>query len=301
MEKAKSVAPRYIHAVILCSAPGARSRAEADWRWAPGWPIHPINPFVVARRFPLDVTLAFYIRFHRSREALLSVTVVDEASRALAWGDGKLEPATLDVSVPRADTEWPAEEGYYVILPCVQFASAGRFSALTRVETRAGLELDAVATTIEVAALREPVEIASGARRTVRLAAVETELPAPLGPQGTRVLRLAAAEARRLGHGHVGTEHIVIALRRVLGSRSGLPSTNLLREAVEQIDGMYASPPPRMQMGVTPAAMRLLHDAAARAPAGANASDLLAALPDSGGSHITIVEEATLLAKRRPR
>jgi Clp amino terminal domain, pathogenicity island component len=65
---------------------------------------------------------------------------------------------------------------------------------------------------------------------------ISTEVEMPLTEESRKVLKLAGEEADRLGHRHVGTEHVLIALVRVEGSLAAkvLRKSGLKPEAVRE-------------------------------------------------------------------
>jgi hypothetical protein len=76
-----------------------------------------------------------------------------------------------------------------------------------------------------------PTSIATDIRAEIesqitRRERISTSVEMPLTEECKKVLKLAAEESERLAHRHIGTEHVLIALLRVEGSRAG----RLLRE-----------------------------------------------------------------------
>ena len=91
-----------------------------------------------------------------------------------------------------------------------------------------------------------------------------TSVEVPLSKESKKVLNLAAEEAERLAHRHVGTQHVLVALLGVEGSRAAeiLRKKGLRAEVVrEQLVGPAASAAAWTQTGQAP--MVLTHQARA--------------------------------------
>ena len=58
-------------------------------------------------------------------------------------------------------------------------------------------------------------------RHTTSRERISTSVEVPLTLESKKILKLAAEEADRLGHRHIGTEHILLGLLRVEGSLAG--------------------------------------------------------------------------------
>ena len=71
-----------------------------------------------------------------------------------------------------------------------------------------------------------------------------TSVEVPLSEEAKKVLKLAAEEAERLGHGHIGTEHILLGMLQVDGSlaaqvlRSRTPNPSEIREQLAKTTGV---------------------------------------------------------------
>jgi len=71
-----------------------------------------------------------------------------------------------------------------------------------------------------------------------------TSVEVPLSEKGKQVLKLAAEEAGRLGHGHIGTEHMLLGMLQVDGSlatqvlRGRSPNPSEIREQLAKTPGV---------------------------------------------------------------
>ena len=303
----------WLTAAVLCSVPAPPRAGTGDWRWAPGGPVHPVHPWISARSFPCAVPVGVHVRVSWSGEGdaqgQIAVSVVDGAGAPLRWGAG-LAPATRHISFTRParlaallETPPVGEWAETATLSGVTFPAPGRYGVLARLTggRTGGTHLSTIWLPLTVAELPSRPGTATMSRNHLR--SVMAELGGRLAPSAHRVLRLAAREARRLHYGSVGTQHLLIALRRVLGTPSGLPATALLREAAEQLDGLGMLPVSRGPSHLTPSAAAAVRQAAAPAVGGiVDAAALLHTLLDgTRGSHGPVLEEARLLATRPPR
>ncbi len=310
-------------ATILCSAPRPTRDDQIDWRWAPGGPIHPVRPIVYARTFPHAVTLAFHIRIEAEGgtrsvsqwesapgepgvvEAALTFEIVDGSGVRVSWGrSSRASRFRKSVSIPVIADE-PASWAVTAIIPLVSFPRAGTYSAIAHLTSdpsdtgdlppvRLGLRAEMV--TASPPADDRPT------RQLVSLRQLDAEFGSGLSTDARRALRLAVAEARRLNTVSIGTQHLLIALVRLVGSRSGLPPPAVLRDATEQVDGLLLQLPAGEQPRLTPAAEAFIRETALAGREPIDAAGLLRALmATKRGSHAVIVEEALLLAERAPR
>src|SRR6185369_5016313 len=117
------------------------------------------------------------------------------------------------------------------VLPDVRFRQPGRYAAIVGIGTASGetADLDRVRVPF---AVWTPDKVAGqlGQPLDTGLDALIEELGRKLSPDAQRVLRFAAVEARRLGRGSIYADHLLVALGRVLGPRSGLSRPALLRD-----------------------------------------------------------------------
>src|SRR6195256_565263 len=82
-----------------------------------------------------------------------------------------------------------------------------------------------------VAAIRTEIE-----RQITSRERISTSVEVPLSQESKQVLTLAAEESDRLGHRHVGTEHLLVGLLRVEGSLAArlLQEKGLKPEAIRE-------------------------------------------------------------------
>lgn len=295
----------WISSVLLCAAADAPAGGQAEWRWAIGGPLHPLRPLVAADRFPHRITLAIHVRLQRSgdgfADAQLAIWLEDIASTPLRWGGTSTNQAVRHVSVPppySGVSEWAQT----LILPSVEFPVAGHFRIRAGLTAAPPAVADIGAVTLPMVAVNtSPRQRATDEAATERdLHNVLVELGSHFAPEVHRALRVAVSEARRLNHTSVDTGHLWIALRRILGKKSGLPRAELLREAVEQLEGLYSLRQRERPM-LMPTLVRDLREVARGVSGPLDAARLLRALEADPDVDRSVVVEAVRLASRPPR
>lgn len=263
----------WISAAVLCVPPTPKWDDRADWIPALGGSLHPVMPNIIADTFPCALSLAVHVRVQGSGDAKIQVSVADAEGAALVWGSGTNEAASREVNprfFPLPRYAFIACRALQVVLPAIIFPAPGWFRMLVRLTSlgeERELQLIPLPLVVMPTKLKDPppTEVSrSDLRHVVR------ELDTQLTPDARRVLRLAAAEARRFNRRSIDLPHLVIAVRRLLGQASGLPPVAALREAQERVSGLPMS---RSAGG----AMHLSPDAADFLRRLAHSSDVLGA------------------------
>jgi hypothetical protein len=299
MPRKPGLGGRLISAAILCSAaPGRVEGSGIDL--AIGGPIHPVSPEVYVPRFPHRLALAVHVRVWLAAQASLSVSLRDERRGVIPWE--VLGPEPVQTRLPAASSlaaRYP-EEAVNINLPAVIVRAPQRLFVAVEVwgVPTGQRALDRIHLPLEVLASRQPDQ-GKADERSPRLLDAQSELQALLPPAALRALRSAALEARRLGHRHVGSAHLVLACRRAAGGASHLPPTPRLRDALEQIEGLGLTAPSLGEMWLTPLANEVLRGSATTPEGLASPEGLLAQLANRGGTHLYMVELARRRARRR--
>ena len=267
-----------------------------------GGAIHPVVRHVYVRLFPQSLTFAVHIRAWLTRWATLEVTFRDEDGAIVPWAEHSAGQTRWPIPPVGADPVWGVEHAQSVVLPEVVLPEPQRFYLWVEIREQgeAQIVVDRVELPIEASVSERLAP--NGVQRDSRwFPVVAAELRTALAPETRRLLRSSAFEARRLGQRFVETGHLATACRRALGAKSGLPSTDLLREALEQMDGLGMTKPALDELRFTPRAAQILRHMASTAPGPLSPGRFLAALLDGDGGSLGVVDLARRLDYRLPR
>jgi hypothetical protein len=250
--------------------------------------------------FPVDLPLAIHVRVQGTGEGHLSVWMEDEAEQRLQWSDGGTEPARFPVTLLQTG-DTLLEFANTLVIPGVRFNSPGRYRAVIQLasEPNAAPDLGSVQVPLSMFSPRQLPQI--GQPEDPTLDSLLQELQGKLSVDVRRALRYAGVEARRLGRGSIFVDHLLIALGRTLGPRSGLARVDVLRDIVEMSTGLYAPFVGRRDIRVSAPLAQLIRNAAASSGLGApGLMRTVLSEPQGLKTYQWLVEQADLLSRHPP-